>query len=505
MKSGQEEYEEYGSFRTLLLNYQFMKTLKITNNSRTVQAFDISTKKDVVIKFVKDTVVGYKNTKGSTFCICTKRCEGHPMYSAQTLPSVELRFSPSLPAQKETSARAYDLSLDSWVNQRNILPILNHRNIVRQVFCKKFENYSVICTDYFSGSCPGRGLKEDDILLVVEQIVSIVSYLALMRISVSEINLRDILVDRKGEIRLIRLNRPSFEDTISSSVERRYIRSILKIFCLLASEEKLDECACLMSIDIKGFVKSLNGATPRNINNARLKSIYNLLVEDCTIKSLAMACGIRQDFEFKCRLLVDPAVLSQIQSLGLPRSLKEYFDPGLVNNPNKKEYYIYRLIEENCTEFSASEPVEAIRRFIYERGALITNRLEDAECNAITPRERERHASIKHRVAALKDIMYYPSSLRNCMTCAKLGTKSSLDLQILKRESFFDIMKVLRQMKVSSWRIRDKIQIKEENMGLEIIISLRKNGWILASKEHGRDADFLHLMSELVEYSKSIK
>lgn len=502
-KNGQEEYEERGYFRSLLLNYQFVKTLKISDNSRTVQAFDIATKKDVVIRFVRNDVEEHGSIKERLSCMCADRYEKYLMCSTHLFPPVDLKINSASQRQKEDETRDHP-----WIDQRKVLPVLNHRNIVRQVFCKKFGSYSAICTEYFPGSGLDRGLSEKDILLIIEQLVSIVSYLTHMRISVSEINLRDILVDCKREVRLIRLNKPNFENKVNSSIEKRCMHSLLKILHFLVNGEERDMCHPYL---VDTARDCLNKTAARKIDSTELKSIYNLLVGDCTIQALVQVCGVRHDFEFKDRLLVDPVVLLKARELGFTCSSKEYFDARLVNNPSRKEYYLYRLIEENFGVFrtekhpgTSSKLGKVTSRLTPEKVILSTNRLENAECNAITPQEREKHTSIKHRISVLRDTVYYPSSFRNCMTCAKLGTESSLDLQILKDESFFDIMKILRQMKVSSWRVKDKIKAKEESVGLEIVISLKKSGRILVSKEHGRDIDFLHLVSELIECSRYV-
>lgn len=480
-KDDLDEYEEHGSFRSLLLNYQFFRTLKITERSRTVQAFDVATKRDVVIKFVKDST-----TKHEADHPCMINCS-------------------SLLEQKEGRGRC--LRPRSCADQHMVLSALGHRNIVRQVFYKNLGGYTIICTDYFPGTIPKGGLREDDVLRVVEQLTSIAKYLSSTRISIAEINPHDILIDCKKNVMLMRLNQPSFEDQVTPLMERRYVDSILKILCFLMHGDR-NACSHGASSN-EDAAKRSDSAITININSARLRRIYDMLVGRCTIQALVQACDIKQDYGFKSVLLVDPTVLLKIRNLGLQCS---YFDPKLVNNPSRKECYLYRLVERSSIESDPADEsgasgklLEAAIRFVPEKRALATNRLEHAECNAITRQEREKHASIKHRIGVLRDMVQHPSSLRNFMTCAKLGTRSLLYLQILKGDSFFDLMRVLRRMKVSSWRVKDVIRVKEEDMGLEIAISLCKNEWVLLSKEHGREVDFLHLASELIESSKDIE
>ena len=505
-----DDYESRGDFRNILLSYQFIKYLKITEGSKTIQAIDIGTKKDVKIKFIKKSKACKTEYKRPSFCVYA---------DSQNLMHAPVSLNLQLCRNSNKDCKY----LESKIAQYKILPILNHTSLSKLVFIRDFPDFIVICTEFFSGHELTPCLNEEKILTILDQILHFVDYLDRIKLTVSDIKISDIILDRNNQIRILKLRNPKFTNKTSPKMEKGILLSIFNILVFLLRGKETDQpvirdekykasdrSETINLIEKEDEMRSYKMHYPfkftdSKINSPKLKRLYDFLSKGTGIKQLFQVFKVESKIEFNSILIVDPVVMIEIKKY---KAFYDTFNEESLNNPEMKEYYVYRLIDGNCVK----NKNQAEAGNLEDKGFTSALELRQYEVNQVVKREiakhkienRERQASIERRASVLCDMIYYHTKIGGCLRCNQPDLKSSIDLYTIKNENSAEILRILKYMKIPNLKIKDKIIAKDDVVRLKIIMNLKGNNKIIASKEYGTDMDFLSFIGEFIEISKEM-
>lgn len=447
--------------RSLFLNYQILKYLKITESTKTLLAYDIKTKKNVIIKITSTDKV-----KSGDF--------------------------------------------------HNILSILNHKTLPKVYFNQKIQNYQILVQKASEGvSLVDIKINKKDALKIFSQLVRLISYLCTYKIRTSGIQLRHIFVDKSKNITVSEVDSMEFDCKMDHRYEEEQMEFLLKILDYLSHKSDVDNNNNTQ-LDNLDNGKNTHFNKSDNNNNTHFNKSDDVISVDMrsekTIKTLKKlrslnemlnVLGISQDqSSFKDVHIADPLVLHHINRLDV-----KPFDTLQINDMAEPEYFIYRLVDENIVREPFKVEFKEIRSILNKAkkmltennnrinnnkitnnglntGSLCVNEMEDLIFKALFRKEQLKQEIIKRRVDILHE--EYPWSIRRYLGC--------LDESVVLSVIVFDIGKE---------KLVNKINIKEKYDGLEISETKKENK-IVFSKKNGRTVDFKYLISEFIEESIQI-
>lgn len=474
------EIHEMTEFRSVFINYQFIKTIKITERVKAFLGFDIKTNEDVLIKVIK-----LKDARQFT-------CFNNRM------------------------------AFDSVSDLYKILSILNVKSLPKILVNKKIQDYQVIVQtaargvlleEYIETATP---IRCSDALSIFSQLLAPLSYLFTIKIRVSALSTKSIVVTEGSNVEIHEVDWMYFDDSIDKEYEDRHIRNLLKILrCLLV---KIDKSVAQESEAIKvarGENRSCRASRLSKQSELdayrkiqQLQAMMYNLTELFSFDQLCSLLNISERPAFRTLFILDPLVVSEIRKLGFSD-----FDDALVNSAFSKHFYMYRLVEDNvvrseirghCKTFH--HLIDHLNRAISEKGILNINRMEDSIFKVLSEREEEKFALIRARMVVLYASVTYYSSFYKCMNCVRSNDPAFVEVPIFKSGRWVDIMKVLKMARIPAWKNDDKIKIRDENVGLSVVVKLKKGAYnsavLVFKKERGREVDFLHLVSELIELGR---
>lgn len=505
-----DDHEVQGDFRNILLSYQFIKYLKITDNSKTFQAIDIGTKKNVKIKFIRKLKASKTEYRKPSFY-------GHT--DSQNPMHVSMSLDLQLPRGINNDCKY----LESKIAQYKILPILNHASLSKLIFIKNFPDFIVVCTEFYNGHELTPSLNEEKILAILDQILHFIDYLDKNKLTISDIKINDIILDKNNQIKILKLRNPKFTDKPSAKIEKSILLSIFNILVFLLRGKETDQ-----SMERNGKFKASDRSetinliekedeirsykthyslkfTDSKINNPKLKKLYDFLSKGNAMKQLFQAFEIVNNIKFRSFFIVDPVIMIEIKKF---KGFYDNFDEESLNSPETKEYYIYRLIDGNCIENKKQMDINTVEvkgfTNAFDLRKYEVNQMVKNEIAKYKVENKERRISIERRASVLWDMIYYHTKIGICLKCDQPDLKSSVSLSTIKNENSTEIIKVLKYMKVPNLKIKDKIIAKDDMVRLKIIMNLRGSKKIIFSKEYGTDMDFLNFISEFIEVSKEI-
>lgn len=400
--------------RSLFLNYQIIKYIKITESIKTLLAYDIKTKKDVIIRITSLERIGNNNI-----------------------------FS--------------------------LLSILNHKTLPKIYFNQKIQNYHILIQKASEGiSLIELKFDMKDALKIFSQIIRLVNYLNTYRIRISELELRHIFVDKNKNVTVSEIDWVELDYKMDYKYEEEQTKQLMNILDYLHQRASNDEY----------------GDRVINIDTRSEKTIKILK----TLKSLSQmsnVLGITQDHPvFKDVFVVDPLVLHHIDEMNI-----QQFDPLLINEKLSKEYFIYRLIDENIVRESFRKQFKEIgcllnrtkKMLDASRNSLCINEMEDSIFKALYKKEQLKKEIIKRRVEILNE--EYPWTFRRYFGC--IDDTVNLSVFVLDVERFES-------------KIGNKIKTIDRQDGLKISMMVKRNK-IVFNKQKGSTNDFKYLISEFIE------
>lgn len=296
---------ESKDLNSIIQNFQIIKYEKITDRSKHIHCFKISTQEEYLIKITKSE----KKYENRSHCFINPLCEPNRKDIADN-------------KHIKLASTSYD-SLDSL----KILQYLNHANLLRLKFHKSTESHTLSCFEHFE-EANKLAIGEDEFIIIFKQILNLFSYLKAIKIFLPEVNIKDILINDQLIVKMRRLRdvRIVGDFTLEMEVHTIYVlkklleglienknvdfgyQSILKLHTLLKTETQLDRIFKLYEIPYSSF-----------------------------------------DRQF---LIIDPLVLSKISDLKLSDS---NFNVSNINQTKSKEHSLYRLLASNFISVNLSQ------------------------------------------------------------------------------------------------------------------------------------------------------
>ncbi|ELA41908.1 uncharacterized protein VICG_01092 [Vittaforma corneae ATCC 50505] len=445
------ELHDMMEFRSIFINYQFIKTIKIIEKMKVFQGFDIKTNEDVLIKIIKLENVGQFN------CLNNRT------------------------------------SFDSVCDLYKILSILNVKSLPKVLINKKIQNYQVIVQTAANGMFLERYIETStdinctDALKIIAQLLVLLNYLSTMKIRVSEFSIKSIVMDEGNNVKIYEIDWMYFDDSIDSQYENRHVRNLLKIlrYILMKSDKNATQANAHITNIKMAQSKNHGRKSSRLSKQAELDAyrkiqllqtmMYNS-TDILTFSHLNNILNISESPVFRNLFILDSLVVSEIHKLGFSD-----FDGTLANSAASKHFYLYRLVEDNvvrseirghCKTFH--HLMDHLNKAISEKGILNINRMEDSIFRVLSEQEEEKFTLIRNRMLVLYEGLSYYSSFYKCMSCAGSNDLAFIEIPIFNYERWFDILKTLKMAKIPAWRNDDKIKIRDESVGLSIVVKLKK-------------------------------
>jgi len=432
-------------FRSIFIGYQIIKALKITSRMRVLQGFDIKTNEDVLIKMIRldNKVLG---------------CCGH-------------------------------LTVEPTSETHKILAILNTNTLPRVLFNKRIQNYQIIIQTAPKGIpleeyIETTGLTEPEVLRIFSRLFKAIYDLAAMKIRASELSMKNITVDENRKVRIYEIDWLCFDENITSEYEDRQIKCLLRMLKFILDKTPTEDEAC-------GILSAL-------------KHLMTQTDQAISFSYLARLLSVSTRVVFKNVIVIDPLVVSEIKKLGLTD-----FNLAHVCTPDSPSFFIYRLVDENIVRLEVRERckthhalLDHLGRAISEKGILNINRMEDSILKALSRREEAKFTMINNRMSVIQSAIQRYSPLYWLVGCSRPGNRIFTELQLTSIDGWEEVLKAMRAVKIPTWDNGASVDVRDENVGLQIVMRLKRHGGthsIVCMKEKGREIDFIHMVSEIVE------
>lgn len=437
-----EENKIMTAFRSIFIEYQILKCIQATEKVKIFLGFDINTNENVKIIFIK------------------LECGGTEMgYCSRTTHSLEMF---------------------------KILSIINIRALPRISLNKKIGNYQVV-VQYIKKGKELSEVNENQVMMAFRDVIKTIKILYNHKIRISDISHKNILIDVNNKVNLIDIDWMYFDESINEEYQKHHIRVLLRDFeKVLNSKNVSDKIR-------KKFEEMTKTATD---NSVTLN--FEAILKMNMVESM-----------FNPILFVDPVVLSEIEELHFNGFKKE-----LINNEKSKDFYIYRLVEENIVRKKFDDCYKSIltlrdqlkRKTSKNRDLCIT--LEEYSLFLLLKeKEEESYSIIKKRSALLTRMIRHSSYFYGCFNCINPGQDPYVEIDIFEPETLLNILKLIRINNARVIVTNNVIKIVAEEMKLSLIVKIKQrsnHSKIVFIKEYGREAEFVGLISELIENVRNL-
>lgn len=341
--------------RSLFLNYQLIKYLKITESVKTLLAYDVKTRENVFIKIT---------------------------------------------------------SMERMRNN-DLVSILRYKALPKIYLCQKIQNYNILIQKASEGtSLLDLKIDKRDILKIFTQLVRLINYFNTYKIRISGLQLRHIYVDKNKAVTVSEIDWMEFDCRIDQRYEEEQTRLLLNILDYLHSKACGDGYGSCSTTD------SISGNSKVISVDMKAEKTTKLLRTLKTLAQMMNVLGITEQTHFSDVYIADPLVLYHINQLDIrqfnpllinEKTAAEYFiyrlvDENIVRGPSKAQFK-----EIKCLLNRAKKIVAASRSSSY------INKIEDSIFKALYKKEQLKKAIIKNRVDILAE--EYPWTLKRCFGC----------------------------------------------------------------------------------------
>lgn len=430
-------------FRSIFNGYQIIKVVKMTDKFRILQGFDIKTGEDVLIKIVR--------SESRTISCCSA-----PL--------------PGLTPEKY-----------------KMLAILNLGTLPKILLNKKIQNYQVIIQTTPKGTpldeyAQNRRVTERNALKIFTSLFKTISNLTSMKIRMSDLSMRQILVDDNCDVKIQEIDWIYFDESMGSVYEERQIDSLVKIFKFILSGGEH-----IINLDI-------------------VQQVTRKIIESKNPTFLFMSniLEITTEQDFREIIAVDPLVLNEIKKLEFTN-----FDQELLNSTDNQNFFIYNLVDRNVVRSDANKGYNTchalsihLHRVISQKGILNINRVERSILRAVLPKEEDKVAVINKRMGVIQSAIQHKPSLKNLLRCGGRNSQMFVEVQLINSDGWHHLINAMQEMRIPMWENGDNIDVRDYDVGLSAVMRLKRHGgshFVVFGKERGREIDFVHLVSEIVE------
>ncbi|KAM0680411.1 hypothetical protein GINT2_001471 [Glugoides intestinalis] len=444
-----EKMSDKASFRSIFLHYQIVKCIEVVGRTKIFSGFDIKTKSDVIIRF-KELVKDNEKLENSTLM----------------------------------DKRAYNC-----LEKFKIMQIFNLKTFPRIFLNTRIQNYQVTIHSVEQG----RSLQElggYEILRVFRELIKILNQLFTFRVRVSELSIRNICISKDNTVKITEVDWMHFDDGLDDLYENMQARRLIKSFITLfenCKPKSKDECVLNEKFNKK--IEDLKLILKSNIEKLKFSQFIESNIETLSFKPIT---------------IVDPLIIMKIEKLGVAS-----FSSLMVNDKSRKEFYIYRLIDENivrCDLRNYSKEIyqaqNRLKKLSMGKCEVFIEKEENDLLELLFRKEKEQTCIIKNRITAIHRKLKYYSPLYRCINCMRTDQVTYFEVQVFQYEELLKAIERIKNTTMSIWKVKEIIHIKDESIELHLVASLKKSHpmtFILFTKKSGSDGDFIRLISEIIE------
>lgn len=367
-----------------------------------------------------------------------------------------------------------------------IIKILNNPILPTVILEETILDYKIVIQEIPEGEQleSFQRLSIAEFFKIFNQLLSLFSILNIAKIKIPKISYQDLVVTNEFILKLKELKYAYFSDDSAEYDRISDLRNIFNVLHLKIIEPETAQFRKLKRI----FEKEEHTSNSISINDL------------CTI------CEVDLDLKAPSFALLDFLVVDEINKIGF-----KGFNFKNATNRSMKEFFIYKIVEKYVYSSSTGTPQTSY----YSFNPIICEKFSHSDNNKHTPDmlwiefSLRNHESTKNiirkRSAILKHHIQIKNSLCSIFRCNSEDGDVYIEIPIVNREKFYEILKILRFLKIESWLKGEKIVIDDLSLGLNVIIYSSRPDILCFNKKEGRTEDFLNLISELVETMKLIE
>jgi hypothetical protein len=249
----------------------------------------------------------------------------------KSIKSVEIKSMRNVIIKIESKEGCEDIKIDESESKsrsfKNILKLL-HNKILPEVFLlTNIKNYKISISEFPEGKTlfELEKLTISEFFSFFEQFLDFLNFLSSSKIKISEIKLEDLIINSNGILKLKNMKYAYFDENYDEYSLFPLVKSAYDFLKLKIKENKTWR---FKNLEIFFELQK----------NGKISEIFNIC------KDSGQNCNAPHAFvanSFKI-ILVDFLVIDEIIKAGF--KITNY---NLINDQSKKEYYIYRLVEQN--------------------------------------------------------------------------------------------------------------------------------------------------------------